>query len=121
VAHCQPLPGAGEFELPLQRPQSSFCEVSEAGRPEAVPEEGAAADGVSLFFPSSVPSLDEPPPQPATSNAAAAAAVHRAKRVMSFPLARDPLEVADHMQAILGVVGQPPPSPVDNALTCIFL
>ncbi|GGN78651.1 hypothetical protein GCM10011579_062060 [Streptomyces albiflavescens] len=95
--------------------------MSEAGRPEVVPEEGAAAEDVSLFFPSSVPSPDEPLLQPATSNAAAVAAVHRAKRVISFPLARDPLEVADHMQAILGVVAQLPPSPVDNAVTCDFL
>lgn len=84
--------------MPLQRPQSSFCEVSEAGSPEAVPEEGAAADGWSPFFPSSLPPPEEPLPQPATSNAAAAAAVHRAKRVMNFPLARGPPDVADHMR-----------------------
>lgn len=82
VAHCQSPSGAGESEVPLQRPQSSCWEARDSGTPD-----GAAADGRPLLVPpSSLSSPDEPPLQPAVSSAAAAVtAVHRTRRVIALP------------------------------------
>jgi hypothetical protein len=85
VVHRQSPPGAGPVSVALHLPQSSFCEVSEAGSPGMVTEDDAGPVGLpaSSFFSFPPSSPDEL--QPATSNVAAARAVHRAIRAMNFP------------------------------------
>ncbi|GGQ26975.1 hypothetical protein GCM10010279_38970 [Streptomyces mutabilis] len=101
MAHCQSPSGAGESEVPLQRPQSSCWEAKDWGTPD-----GAAADGRALLVPpSSLSSLDEPPLQPAVSSAAAAVtAVHRTRRVIALPPRKPSDRAADGGHAMVGGV-----------------